>query len=266
MTAEPKIKSRRDRRLEDWISRSRGDGDLVVLDGVKLVREALQTEIEFEALLLGDSLPAEVAAGLASSAKRRPLLRIESRLEKSLTGTSSPRGAILVVHKPATSDLRRRQVQANERAVLVVLVGVQDPGNAGSIIRVAEAAGSIGVALSSGSARAFSPRAVRASAGSVLRLPIWEKFDSLETVGAPDSFRAIALDADADRSITDPLPSGFSVLVAGSEGNGLSGRFAPVEARRIPMAGGGSSLSVLSAVSVALWVLTGYTEPSRSRR
>ncbi len=256
MIPNAKITSGRDRRLSDWVERSRGDGDLVVIDGAKLVGEALDRRLPIEALLLGRSLGEDRAAEFSRRAGPDRVFLVDEHLEKQLTSTTSPRGAILVVRRP--DPLALDEIRIRPGALLVVLDGVQDPGNAGAAIRVAEAAGASAVALSSGSARAFSPRVVRASAGSVLRIPILEKLDELPDASSPGGWNQVALEAGAGNPITTALPARPLALVFGSEGQGLSDRFSAADRRSIPMSGAGSSLSVLSAISVALWVVTGF--------
>jgi TrmH family RNA methyltransferase len=254
-TLQP-IRSARDRLLSDWIERSRGDADLVVVDGPKLVEEALSARTAAEAILFTRELDEERRGALLRMAGSLPSFLLDDRLEKPLTGTSSPRGVALLCRRPPAPSLE--ELRGGASPLLLVLDGIQDPGNAGALVRVAEAAGVTGIALSSGSARAFSPRAVRAAAGSALRLPILEKLDCLAGPSRPDGWNQIALDAGSSTPIDAPPPPFPLAIVAGSEGRGLSGRFGDAEGRRIPMSGGGSSLAVLSAVSVALFVITGF--------
>lgn len=257
MSRADTIRSAKDRDLATWIERSRGDGDLVVLDGPKPVTEALERGLGAEVLLLGDDLAADAAASLRNRAAAAgiPVRVLESRLEGKLTDTRSPRGAVLLVPRPAPVDVRSLR---GPDALLLVLDGVQDPGNAGALARVAEAAGCAGVAFAPGSARPFSPRVVRASAGALLRLPVVGQLDSLPPLPERDGWSQLSLDAAADRPVTAPLPPRPLAVIAGSEGRGLSGRFPAAEPRSIPMSGRGESLAVLSAVSVALWVWTGF--------
>lgn len=264
MTRPDTIRSAKDRDLASWIERSRGDGDLAVLDGAKPVSEALDRGLRAEALLLGDDLEDGAAASLRGRAAAAgiPVRRLESRLEGKLTDTRSPRGAILLVPRPAPVDVRTLR---GPEALLLVLDGVQDPGNAGALARVAEAAGCDGIAFAPGSARPFSPRVVRASAGALLRLPVVGQLESLPAPPDPEGWNQLALDATAPRPVTAPLPSRPLAVVAGSEGRGLTGRFPAAEPRSIPMRGRGESLAVLSAVSVALWVWTGFAPPAPDR-
>lgn len=132
---------------------------------------------------LGSGLPAEALLVSTSGARHlprvaadllpgTPVLRTTDRLFASVADTQTPQGiAALVSPRKATIES-----MAEGAALIVVIVGVQDPGNVGTILRAAEAFGATGAVTCSadgmGTADPFGPKALRASAGSALRLPI----------------------------------------------------------------------------------------------
>jgi TrmH family RNA methyltransferase len=157
--------------------------------------------------------------------------------------------------------VRRRDVPVAEvlsrPGPVLFLFGIQDPGNLGAAVRVGEAAGCAGVLAAPGSADFFSPRAVRASAGSVLRLPVSGKV----------SFEPFARDArQAGRPICGAVPEGGidpfedpppqeAVLVIGSEGTGLpAGAYRFLDSRwTIPMRPPVDSLNAAVAAALLLY-------------
>ena len=160
------------KRFRGALSGERGDDGIVGVEGVRLVEAALGSRLPVEALLLSESgarhLP-RVAPVLGSAV---PVLRTSDRLFASVADTRTPQGiAALVRPRQATVESL-----LHGTALLIVLVGVQDPGNVGTIVRAAEAFGATGaatcVADGIGTADPFGPKALRASAGSALRLPI----------------------------------------------------------------------------------------------
>jgi TrmH family RNA methyltransferase len=162
-----------------WLKRFRAclggdeDGDGVVgVEGVRLVEAALGSGLPVEALLVSDSGERHLARLAASIASEMQILRTTDRLFAGIADTQTPQGvAALVRPKVATVEDILRGV-----ALVAVLAGVQDPGNVGTILRAAEAFGATGAATCSaggvGTANPLGTKALRASAGSALRLPI----------------------------------------------------------------------------------------------
>jgi TrmH family RNA methyltransferase len=166
-------------RDNKWLKRFRAclGGDevrdgIVGVEGMRLVEAALSSGLSAEALLVSASGAQHLArlAGLIAPEAR--ILRTTDRLFAGVADTQTPQGvAALVQTKVATLEDVLRGV-----ALVVVLVGVQDPGNVGTILRAAEAFGATGAATCSsggvGTANPLGAKALRSSAGSALRLPI----------------------------------------------------------------------------------------------
>jgi len=160
------------KRFRSALAGEHGDDGIVGVEGVRLVEAALGSGQPVEAILVSDSgarhLP-RLAPVLTSAV---PVLRTSDKLFAGVADTQTPQGiAALVRTRQATIE----NLLAGT-ALLVVLVGVQDPGNVGTIVRAAEAFGASGAATCPadgiGTADPFVPKAMRASAGSGLRLPI----------------------------------------------------------------------------------------------
>lgn len=148
-------------------------------------------------------------------------------------------------HPPrVVSIFRRGDLPEGYRDVVLALWRVADPGNVGTLLRAADAFGA-SVALSAGCADVTGPRAVRASAGAVFRVPVG-RFDE-----APG--RRVALDAHGGRPLPELDLSRPLVLVLGSEREGLP-ELAGAETATIPMPGDAESLNVAMAGTIALYV------------
>jgi len=169
------ITSRENRWLKRFraaLSGERGDDGMVGVEGVRLVEAALGSRLAVEALLVSESgtrhLP-RVAPVLASDV---PVLRTSDKLFASIADTKTPQGIAALV-RPRIATIENLMAGT---PLLVALVGVQDPGNVGTIVQAAEAFGATGAATCPadgiGTADPFGPKALRASAGSALRLPI----------------------------------------------------------------------------------------------
>jgi len=155
--------------------------ELIGIEGPKLVEEALRSGLEAEALLVSDSgeRDAERVLQAASESEagipRSRILRTTDKLFQSVSGTEAPQGVAALFRQRAwgLDDVLRGPGAMRENAPLViVLAAVQDPGNVGTILRSAEAFGATGAVATRGTADPWSPKALRASAGSALRLPV----------------------------------------------------------------------------------------------
>jgi TrmH family RNA methyltransferase len=141
---------------------------------------------------------------------------------------------------------------------IVVAAGLQDPGNLGTIVRTAEATGAAGVVLTPGTVDPFSPKVVRASAGSVLRVPLVEApvDEILAATGQLDR-RGVATVMAAEQSLWDAELDDRSVVWIGNEGAGLDdGILGRLDNRVcIPMAAGIESLNAGISAAVLLYEL-----------
>lgn len=187
---------------------------------------------------------------------KRPPLEVDAAVLDGLADSDSPRGLLALARLPRTGCA---SLPAGGDGVVLFLDGVQDPGNVGALARIAEAFGARALALSPGCAHPNHPRALRASAGSLLRLPVAVE----ATVAGVDDHlggrvRWTALAAHGGRPLdTLEWRSGAWVLAVGAEGAGLSSE---LEARlderwTIPLAGRVESLNVAVAGAIALYSL-----------
>ncbi len=169
------IASRENRWLKRFraaIAGDRGDDGVVGVEGVRLVEAALGSGLTVEALLVSESGQRHLARVKPVLSPEVPMLRTSDKLFASVADTRTPQGIAALLRLPQASI----ENFLPGTALVIVLVGVQDPGNVGTIVRAAEAFGATGAATcpanGMGTADPFGPKALRASAGSALRLPI----------------------------------------------------------------------------------------------
>lgn len=240
------------------IGRGLDERTLLLLEGEKAIMDAVAAGVALEHLLHDASVRPGRLAALAGA---RPQLVSRKVLER-LANTQTPQHLLAVAKRrdvPVADILGRP-------GPVVFLFGVQDPGNLGAIVRVAEAAGAAGVAAAPGSADFFHPRAVRGSAGSVLRIPVSGKV-SFEPFAAQAKAagRVVcgAVPAGGENPFETGLPASC-VIVIGGEGPGLpAGAYRCLDRRlTIPMRPPVDSLNAAVAAALLLYCASGSPKTS----
>jgi 23S rRNA (guanosine2251-2'-O)-methyltransferase len=171
-----------------------------------------------------------------------------------------PQGAVhqgVALRPAALEDAALEDFTPARGAVLLMLDQVTDPQNVGAILRSAAAFGAAGVILQERHAPRLTGALAKAAAGAVERIAIARVVNlsrALETL-AESGWRTVGLTGGADRNLAEALDGGPTVLVLGSEGEGLRRLVAEHcdELARIPMPGGFESLNVSAAAAVALY-------------
>ena len=247
----PKVQ--RLRRLSAKRTERVAEGAFVV-EGWKLVEEALAAGFPIESVFVDTEGAARIDAG------RVPVHLVDASVLAGALDTRTPQGVAAIARTPAVA---LGELDATAGPV-VVLVGVGDPGNAGTLVRTAEAAGCSAVLFSDGSVDAYAPKCVRASAGSIFRVPVvndGEGVQVLERLADHGVHRLGTTAHDGTPYDQTDLNIPFA-LVLGSEAHGLPAEIADRldGLVHIPMTGAVESLNVGVAGSVVLF------EAARQRR
>ncbi len=212
-----------------------------LLEGPHLLAEAVRASQPVETVfaLAGDTTAATLAAGSDAD-----LLVVTRPVLDRLAPTEHPRGPVAVLRTPPAADVRDRNA--------VVLWGVADPGNAGTIIRTAAAFGAAVVA-GPDTVDPWSPKALRAGAGAHFRIELGE-IESLAELAATTKVATVVRGGTPVRELRTREP--WAVLV-GSEAHGLPAEVvaAADEAVTIPMPGGTESLNAAAAAAIVLYEL-----------
>ncbi|MBI3493971.1 MAG: RNA methyltransferase [Acidobacteria bacterium] len=262
-----RITSRQNPLVARYRAAAHGDAAALLLDGVHLVSDALAADLHLrEAAVAADAGTDREVASLVS--------RLLDAKVDVVTGTSAVMAALSPVRSSSPIvALADRPVAPmaglfSESAPLIVLaVDVQDPGNLGAIVRVAEAGGASGIIVAGTSADPFGWKALRGSMGSALRLPI-----VVETAPAAlaemrrRGCRIFATAPRDGRSIFDADFRNAAALVIGGEGSGLDPAILASADERvtIPMQAPVESLN--AAVAAAVFVYEAARQRSRERR
>ena len=226
------------------------DDGLIVIEGPHLVQEALKGEWRVEQILATPE-----ARELYDELLRNAGCEVVEVAPPAFASTAATENSqeLLALLQPrawAWDDL------TSGSALVVVLDGIQDPGNAGTIVRSAEAFGATGIVFLSGCARVANGKLLRATAGSIFRLPYLETVTAAELIADMQAgdVTLYALAASAVTSVTDVDFRQRCALVVGSEGAGLSSVIsAEAQAVRIPTRNV-ESLNAAIACSIALFL------------
>jgi TrmH family RNA methyltransferase len=251
-----RITSRRNAVVARYREAVRGSESLVLLDGAHLVQDAIGAGLVLQHAL--------VAADALDDPDMRALVtRLQDRGVSIADGSASVMDAVSPVRSssPVVALAERpRQASAlyvGAEPLVVVLCDVQDPGNVGAIIRVAEAAGAAGVVLAGHCADPFGWKALRAAMGSALRMT-FAAAPSAEAAVADATRHGAIVAATVPRggaALFDADLTGSLVVLIGGEGPGLPAAIVDAADRRItiPMDGAIESLNAAVAAAVVLY-------------
>ena len=246
------VESRQNPRVKELraaLSRTgRTPSGLIAIEGEHLIAEAIRSQLRIATIFLRDGYQPPFA--LPSDAE--PLL-LPSDVFSSAVATEQPQGIAALVHPPAFS---MEDLFAGAAPLILVLAGLQDPGNVGTLLRSAEAFAATGVLLLPGTASPWNPKALRASAGSAFRVPAIHATEAeVLDLLAQHNIPTIAAVARAGISVSAAPLAGPCALLIGNEGAGLSDSLIAAAAHRItiPMPGNVESLNAAIAGSLLLY-------------
>lgn len=216
-----------------------------VCDGVKLLEEALRWGAEITTLICSEGLE------LPALPKTGRLVQVPAGVMASISPMKAPQGVLFTCKQPDLTPPGRL-----DGRTYLVLDGLQDPGNMGTIWRSADAFGAAGLLLTGHSADPYSWKAVRASMGAAFRLPAWEVTpEELQILCRASELPLWGTALQADTADLRRLDGGRCALAVGSEGSGLSPEVLALcdGTVKIPMEPRCESLNAAMAATVVLW-------------
>ncbi len=195
------------------------DDGYCAIESVHLIEEAIRSGLRFRAVFFSASAEARAQKLLPQISSHVETLLVPDEVFASAVSTESPQGvAALVRYK----DFKLEDALAGTDPLVVVAVGVQDPGNMGTIIRSAEAFGATGVLTNEKTVGRFNSKVVRASAGSIFRLPVVQVGTKSLIQELPGrGMRLAATSSHKGMPLPDAHLSGPLAVFIGSEGAGL---------------------------------------------
>ncbi|MCR5418733.1 MAG: RNA methyltransferase [Lachnospiraceae bacterium] len=241
-------------------AKERSRSGLFIAEGSRMVSEtpgSLIRDLYLSESFSGKSECAGVMAKLRENGFSGETVLVSDDVFAKMSDTVHPQGICAVVRQPVyDTEKILADLTGKEGRCILVLENVQDPGNVGTMLRTAEAAGAAGLFLSAGCADLFNPKTVRSTMGAIYRVPFvyYESARELTELLKSRGIKVVAACLEGSEEYTKAAIDAPAAVFIGNEGNGLEQEtlsLADVRAR-IPMEGETESLN--AAVSAALFL------------
>lgn len=193
---------------------------LCAIEGLRIIEEAIRSGLKFGAVFFGNSAEAKAERLLPQIGHRIDTLLLPDKLFAEVVPSESPQGVAALVHckEFSVADVLTKA----QNGPLLAIAGVQDPGNLGTILRSAEAFGAAGAILGEGTVSPYNSKTIRASAGSVFRLPVARaKLPEALKEMRKQGLRLIATSSHKGTPLPEARLAGPLAIFIGSEGAGL---------------------------------------------
>ncbi|HYE65077.1 MAG TPA: TrmH family RNA methyltransferase, partial [Pyrinomonadaceae bacterium] len=192
----------------------------IFIEGVRLCEEAGHAALAVKDVLYTERIASdERGSRLLDELKKvnAHAALVSEQVLSSISDTKTPQGIIVLAGRPRTGP----EVLENNRAeatLIIIMHRINNPANAGAILRTAEAAGATGAIATEGSTDLFSPKALRGAMGSSFRLPAWDRasFSGALAWCAEHNIRTVSMDSVATRLYTDVDWTGACALIVGA--------------------------------------------------
>ncbi|HEU4965477.1 MAG TPA: RNA methyltransferase [Bacilli bacterium] len=254
------ITSLKNNRVKEWASlkqkKFRDRTGQYLAEGVRLVEEALYANVPMDAILLSGDLQSGKFDRIVTRAAGNgvTVYEVTDPIIEHIADTQTPQGVIAVLKK--TEGDVDAFVANKEQPLYLVLDGIQDPGNMGTVIRTADAVGATGILIGKNCVDVYNPKVVRATMGSLFHLPVFEvELDAFLPRLKEQGVAVVGTSVDADETVYEANFTGSVAMVIGSEAHGLSEEVAALvdKAVTLPMPGQAESLNAAIAASVMLY-------------
>ena len=219
-----------------------------LIEGLRFVEEAIKSKVSIDSIIFTESFKEKNPDLFLKINENIKLIQMNEALLKQLCSTENPQGIVGVI------NMQNKELKSGE---LVVLVDkVQDPGNMGTIIRTAHAAGAAGIVMTKGTVDIYNDKTLRSTMGSIFYIPIVED-DSLDFVKLlkKEGYKLVVSSLQGKNNFFEENLQGKVMIAVGNEGNGVSDEvydIADIKVK-IPMPGEAESLNVAVATSIMIY-------------
>lgn len=237
------------KKLKD--KKHRTESERFIIEGFRFVSEALESDFEVPLVFISEKAKDRwnnfnVEAKLQKNTK---VYVVTEQILKVISSTDTPQGIVAVVNN-------KNMVLQNKSGFYILVDKVQDPGNMGTIIRTAHAAGALGILVTKGTVDIYNEKTLRSTMGSIFHIPIIQD-DNLEQLRflRENDFRLVVSSLDTKSNFYDANLKDKVIIAVGNEGNGVSDEIISLSdiKVKIPMPGGAESLNVSVAASIMMF-------------
>lgn len=231
-------------------SKGRKKTGLFILEGIKSIKE-IDDQWKVESILYTEGYLLKNQDVIKDLEKKYNMLLVHDKVFDQLSDTTTPQGIMAVVEQ---RNVDMNEILNKDNTFLVLIDSLQDPGNVGTIIRTADAAGAHGILLSTNSVDIYNPKIVRAAMGSLFHLPVVTKCDMEKVIPSlrQKNIKVYAAHLEGARyPYEEDMTKGTAILI-GNEGSGLSDNIAKLADTyiKLPMLGKAESLNAAVAASI----------------
>jgi len=226
-----------------------------IIEGPNLIKEALYNGADIELIVYSEGI--ELEFELESVETETTVIKMASGIFEKLSDTKTPQGVLAVVKKKNYSEEEFFQSRAAGASNIIVLDRLQDPGNLGTIIRTADAAGYMGAMILKGTGDIYSPKVARAAAGSLFRLPVVFVDTPEQAISLLKKYKktTICTSLKSHQYYYQCSMEKSIALIIGNEGNGVCEEFiisSDIKVK-IPMEGSIESLNVAVSAGILMY-------------
>ncbi len=250
-----RVTSRQNSLVKD-LRRAFQYGELVdghaAIEGIRVIEEAIRSGLRFKAVFFSDSAEPRMEKLLPQISNHADIMALTDEIFTSAVATETPQGVAALVRWP---EFSLETVLRKPDPLILGVVGIQDPGNLGTILRSAEAFGATAVMLGEKTVSEFNSKVIRASAGSSFRLPtLHAKLPDVEKMKS-EGLRIVATSSHKGSPIDEVSLTGGLVIMVGSEGAGVPREYMAMadDFIRVPHSERVESLNAAIAASVILY-------------
>lgn len=226
-----------------------------IIEGMKMLSEAVSSDMEIESVFVEKSIYSEQQAFFDALNTKR-LYVVSSAVIDKISEWKTPQGMCAVVKKKEHS---LEKCISGDSVFALVLDGVADPGNIGTIIRTSEAAGVNCIITVNGTADCYQSKALRASMGSVFRIPVFENLEKCDIIYMlrKNGIRLLSTSLEGEDMFDFSLDTKKIAAVFGNEGSGIEQEFVDNADMlvRLPMSGSVESLNVAISAGIIMYMI-----------